>query len=56
MGEPPEDYKLFLAAKYCNCAPWELQEQSIVWTYKALDYMSGEAEGQEILEQHQPKG
>lgn len=48
-GEPPEDYALFQAAKYCNAKPWEMIEQSIWWTYKALDYSSAEAEAQEII-------
>lgn len=48
-GEPPPDYALFQAAKYCNCPPWELLEQSIVWKFKALDYLSAEAEAQDII-------
>jgi len=37
------------AAKYYNVPPWALQEQSIVWTYKALDYMSAEGEAQKTI-------
>ena len=40
---------LFQAAKYCNAKPWEMVEQSIWWTDKALNYLSAEGEAQEIL-------
>ena len=49
LGECPGDYALFKAAQYCNAKPWEMVEQSLWWTYKALDYMSAEAEAQEII-------
>lgn len=52
MGACPEDYLTFKAAQFCGVPPWELQEQSMVWKYKALEYMSAEAEGEKILADH----
>jgi hypothetical protein len=52
-GAPPEDYKIFKAAQYCNCKPWELVEQSLFWTFKALDYMSAEEEAQKSIADRQ---
>lgn len=54
-GEPPEDWALFKAAKYCNCKPWELLEQPVWWKLTALNYMSAEAEGQEMLDARRNK-
>jgi hypothetical protein len=55
FGEPPEDYALFAAAKYCNVAPWVLAEQSVWWQNKALDYLSAEGEAQEIINERNRK-
>ena len=49
MGEAPDDYALFKAAQFCNAKPWELAEQALWWKIKALDYMSAEAEAEQII-------
>jgi hypothetical protein len=49
LGECPEDYALFKAAAWCNAKPWEMAEQSMWWKFKALNYMSAEAEAEEII-------
>lgn len=52
MGECPETYALIQAAKYLGCTPWQLLEQGIYWSDKAFTYMTAEAQGQKIREQH----
>ena len=42
----------FQIAKYCNCKPWELVDVPQWWQLKALDYLNGEAEGQEIRDRN----
>jgi hypothetical protein len=48
----PDWYPLFVAAKYCNCPPWELLGQSIYWKDKALIAFTAENEARKILEAH----
>jgi hypothetical protein len=52
MGECPPDYATYKAAQFCGAPVWELVEKSVVYKYKALAYMSAEAEAQEILANH----
>ena len=49
LGEPPEDYLLFKAAQWMHVPPWVLAEQPIIYKLKALDYMTAEAEAEEII-------
>jgi hypothetical protein len=57
MGEPPDWYALIQAAKYLGVAPWELMDQSIFWTDKALIAMSAEHSAQkQIEERHRSRG
>jgi hypothetical protein len=49
MGHVPAGYALFKAAQFCNCAPWELLEQSVYWRDRAIVYLSAENQGREIL-------
>jgi len=39
----PDWYLTIQAAKYLECRPWELLEQSIYWKEKALKAMEAEA-------------
>ena len=55
IGEPPEDYLTYKAAQWMHVPPWELIEQPLLYKLKALDYMTAEAEAQEILEEHARK-
>ncbi len=48
----PDFYPLFQAADRCNCAPWELAAQPIVWRMWALKVAEAEAGARKILEQH----
>jgi hypothetical protein len=52
MGECPDDYPLFAAARYMNVAPWDLIEHSVYYTDRALLFMTAEAQAQEILSKH----
>jgi hypothetical protein len=45
----PDEYKLFKAAKECNCTPWELLEQPEYWMDWALIIMNAEAIAQKQL-------
>lgn len=49
MGTCPDYYVLIQAAKYLECKPWELMEQSVVWRDWALKCMTAESNAQEIL-------
>lgn len=49
MGDCPDWYATIQAAKYLNCAPWELIEQSIYWQDKAFVGMDGESQAQDTL-------
>lgn len=55
IGEPPEDYLTYKAAQWMHVPPWELLEQPLLYKLKALDYMTAEAEAQEILEERARK-
>lgn len=50
MGECPEDYALIQYAKYLNCKPWELMEQSIWWRIRASQFMTAESSARKILD------
>ncbi len=52
MGAIPDDYALGQAARYWNVAPWELMEQSIWWTERALMFMDEEYEAKQSIDQH----
>jgi len=51
IGEPPDWYALIQAAKYLGVAPWDLIEQSVFWTDKALIAMSAEHSAQKQIEE-----
>lgn len=55
IGQPPEDYLTFKAAQWMHVPPWELVEQPLLYKLKALDYMTAEAEAQEIIEERARK-
>jgi hypothetical protein len=38
-----------VAAKECNCTPWELLEQSVFWQDVAIKKVSAEASARETL-------
>lgn len=52
MGEPPEDYVLMQAAEWLGHKKTEAGDIPLWWIYKAIDYMSAEAEGQKSLADH----
>jgi len=47
----PDYYALFVAARACNCTPWELVEQSPFWREKALIVQAAENEARKQLEE-----
>ncbi len=49
MGSCPDWYAVMQAARYLKVPMWELMEQSIWYTDKALIAMTAEHEAQEIL-------
>ena len=52
MGEPPEDYTIMQAAKWLGIPVPAIADTPVWWLYKAIDYMSAEAEGQKSLADH----
>ena len=50
MGEVPEWYELFVAAKYLGVAPWELLDQPVYWKEWAIAASSAEGSAKASLE------
>lgn len=48
-GEPPEDWVKMQAATWLGYKKTEVGDIPLWWLYKAIEYMNGEAEGQELL-------
>ena len=46
----PEWYPLFLAADRCHAKPWEMVEQSVWWSDKALTALSAENWARDYLQ------
>ena len=55
LGDVPDEYRLFRAARLLNVPPWELAQQSPVWMEWALLFESAEAKAQELLDKQRPK-
>jgi len=50
MGECPEWYSLYQAARYMNVPPYELVKQSVWWRDKAVLAINAEAQAQETID------
>ncbi len=48
----PDYYPLFVAARACNCTPWELLDVPLFWREKALIVQSAENEAREQIDAH----
>jgi hypothetical protein len=51
MGQCTDYYALAQAARYWQCPPWELAQQSVYWQDIAHKCMTAEADGQKIKAQ-----
>jgi hypothetical protein len=48
VGDCPEEYKLFRAARYLGVPPWKLAKRSVVWLEWAVLFDQAEIQASKI--------